>query len=80
MNWTVVLVSNRGGESSVELGRCDVYPLHRAFHPRDSLDRAAVYRIRRLVSPTDEMIDLTEDQYRVGTRPDSVPAPGRSGW
>ena len=63
MNWTVVLVSNRDGESSVELGHCDVYPLHRAFHPRDSLDRAAVYRIRRLVSPTDEMIDLTEDQY-----------------
>ena len=63
VNWTVVLVSNRGGESSVELGRCDVYPLHRAFHPRDSLDRATVYRIRRLVSPTDEMIDLTEDQY-----------------
>ena len=63
VNWTVVLVSNRDGESSVELGRCDVYPLHRAFHPRDSLDRAAVYRIRRLVSPTDEMIDLTEDQY-----------------
>ena len=63
VNWTVVLVSNRGGKSSVELGLCDVHPLHRAFHPRDSLDRATVYRIRRLVSPTDEMIDLTEDQY-----------------
>ena len=63
VNWTVVLVSNRRGESSVELGGCEVQPLLRAFHPRDSLDRATVYRIRRLVSPTDEMIDLTEDQY-----------------
>ena len=63
VNWTVVLVSNQRGESSAELGGCEVQPLLRAFHPRDSLDRATVYRIRRLVSPADEMIDLTEDQY-----------------
>ena len=64
VNWTVVLVSNRRGDSSVELGGYEVYPLQRAHHPKDSLDRAAVYRIRRLVSPTDETIDLTDEQYQ----------------
>ena len=63
INWTVVLVSNRRGDYSIELGGWEVYPLQRAFHPRDGLDRTSVYRIRRLVSPTDEMIDLTQDQY-----------------
>ena len=62
VNWTVALVSNRSGEWSVELGGCEVYPLQRAYHPKDGLDRAAVYRIRRLVSPADEMIDLTEEK------------------
>ena len=64
VNWTVVLVSNRRGESYVELGGYEVYPLQRAQHPRDSLDQSSVYRIRRLVSPADEMIDLTEDQRK----------------
>ena len=62
VNWTVALVSNRSGEWSVELGGCEVYPLQRAYHPKDGLDRAAVYRIRRLVSPADEMVDLTEEK------------------
>ena len=62
-NWTIVLVSNRRGEFPIDLGGCEVYPVKRALHPRESPDRASVYRIRRLVSPTDEMIDLTEDQY-----------------
>ena len=29
---------------------------------QDSFDSAAMYRIRRLVNPTDEMLDLTPDQ------------------
>ena len=62
VNWTVVLVSNRRGERAVELGGCEVFPLQRAHHPKNSLDQAAVYRIRRLVSPEDEFIDLTEEQ------------------
>ncbi len=60
--WTVALISNRHGEKAAELGGCPVYPLHRRSHPADSPDRAVVYRIRRLVSPEDEMMDLTEEQ------------------
>ena len=64
VDWTVALVSNQNGERLAYLGDCGVYPLLRAHHPKDSPDQAHVYRIRRLVSPTDEMIDLTEDQRR----------------
>ena len=56
---------SKGRESYAELGELKVYPLHRAPHPPDSSDLAAVYRIRRLVSPTDEMIDLTDDQRKL---------------
>ena len=68
IDWTVVLVSNRHGEYSTELGGWEVHPVQRAFHPKDGLDRTSVYRIRRLVSPTDEMIDLTQDQYEWALR------------
>ena len=61
VSWTVALISNPTVES-VELGGWDVSPLTRAPHPEDSGDKASVYRIRRLVSPTDEMLDLTQDQ------------------
>ncbi len=64
-NWTVALISNQRGDVSVELGDCEVYPLKRAYHPKDSLENTTVYRIRRLVSPTDEMIDLTDDQRAI---------------
>ena len=36
---------------------CTEHPI-----PKDGLDQDTIYRIRRLVSPTDEMIDLTEAQ------------------
>ena len=65
VNWTVALISNRGGEQSMELGGCEVYPLRRARYPEDSADRETVYRIRRLVSPSDESIDLTTDQVEL---------------
>ena len=62
VNWTVALISNQQGQTSVDVGGCEVYPVHRGYHPKDSLDQANVYRIRRLVSPADEMIDLSDDQ------------------
>ncbi|MCY4530048.1 MAG: Z1 domain-containing protein [Chloroflexi bacterium] len=65
VDWTVALISNQNGGQLAYLGDCGVHPLLRARHPKDSPDQADVYRIRRLVSPTDEMIDLTEDQRRV---------------
>ncbi len=59
--WCVALISNPG-EESVELGGWRVRPVQRAEHPRDSSDSASVYRIRRLVSPVDESIDLAPEQ------------------
>ena len=63
-NWAVALISNQGGGQVRMLGGHEVYPLRRASYLGDSLDQAAVYRIRRLVSPTDEVIDLTDEQWR----------------
>ena len=61
-NWTVALISNPRGDTS-ELGGLSVRPVLRAEHLPDHSDSDTVYRIRRLVSPMDEMIDLTEEQY-----------------
>ena len=61
VSWTVVLISNPRGDV-VELGDLTVRPVRRAQHLPDHSDADSVYRIRRLVSPTDEMIDLTEEQ------------------
>ena len=63
VSWTVALISNPSGES-VELGGWRVYPLTRASHLADSWEATSIYRIRRLVSPMDEMIDLTDDQEK----------------
>ena len=63
VSWTVALISNPSGES-VELSGWRVYPLTRASHLADSWDATSIYRIRRLVSPMDEMIDLTDDQEK----------------
>ena len=60
-NWTVALISNPGVES-VELGGWGVSPILRTPFPPDSPSAPDVYRIRRLVSPTDEMLDLTKGQ------------------
>ena len=59
-NWTVALISNPQG-GTVELGGLSVGPVRRSEHLPEHSDAHSVYRIRRLVSPTDEMIDLTED-------------------
>ncbi len=63
VSWTVALISNPSGES-VEVGGWRVCPLTRASHLADSWDATSIYRIRRLVSPMDEMIDLTDDQEK----------------
>ena len=63
-SWTVALISNQSGGQARTLGGYEVYPLQRAVYLADSLDQDAVYRIRRLVSPTDEVIDLTDEQWQ----------------
>ena len=63
VNWTVAVISSRNGEP-LEVGGWNVRSLYRALHPADSSDASNVYRIRRLVSPTDEMLDLTDNQRR----------------
>ena len=61
-SWTVVLISNQQEQGKAfELGGHTVQPVRRAQHPSNHPDDK-VYRIRRLVSPADETIDLTEDQ------------------
>ena len=64
-SWTVALISNQSGGQARVLGGHEVYPLRRAAYPADSLDQTAVYRIRRLVSPTDEVVDLTDEQWKL---------------
>ena len=63
-NWAVALISNRSGDAPAELGGWNVHPVRRAAHPADSPEHDRVYRIRRLLNPSDEHIDLTEDQFR----------------
>ena len=63
VRWTVALISTQEGEPT-ELGGWDVYPARRTPYMQDSSDSAAMYRIRRLVNPTDEMLDLTPDQRK----------------
>ena len=62
-DWTVALISNPRGDT-VELGSLSVHPVRRREHLPEHSDADTVYRIRRLVSPTDEMIDLDEREYR----------------
>ena len=62
-SWTVALISNSRGDTA-DLGGLTVRPVRRAQHLPDHSDADSVYRIRRLVSPTDEMIDLDDDQRK----------------
>ena len=64
VHWTIALVSNAGGDRPIEVGGWTVHPLTRAQYLADSGDSDSVYRIRRLVSPTDEMIDLSDEQKK----------------
>ncbi len=76
-DWTVSLASG-SHEESCQLGSVQVNLAKRAWHlvasPKERDEQWELelrsyqdenhYRIRRLVSPTDEFIDLTTDQYR----------------
>ena len=81
--WTVALISNPEGEST-EVGGWEVHPVFRTPHPPDGLERDSVHSIRRLLNPTDEMLDLDKDQreqaldltkqqHQEGSRHRSVP-------
>ena len=75
VNWTVALISNPRGES-VEVGGWEVHPVFRTPHPPDGLELDSVHSIRRLVNPTDEMVDLDKDQSGTGPRSDQATASG----
>ena len=64
VDWTVALISNQRNPSGepVELAGLKVHPSQRSQHPPDDVEQDRVYRIRRLVSPTDEMLDLSREQ------------------
>lgn len=62
VNWTVVLVSVPGEESPVSLGGHSIGLVKRAPHPEGDPSQLGRYGIRRLVSPNDERIDLTDAQ------------------
>lgn len=57
--WTVALISNPG--PPVKIAELSVGCTQRAKFPEDK-DLDAVYAVRRLVSPTDEMIDLSDEE------------------
>lgn len=62
-HWTVALISNVAvDDDPFEVGGHTVNPVTRTQHPEDSADLAGVYRIRRLLNPDDERIDLDDGQ------------------
>lgn len=63
IDWTVVLISNPRPHN-YQVGGHPIRPVQRAQHLANGKDREAVYRIRRLVSPADELIDLSEQQQK----------------
>ena len=61
VQWTVALISNPKSKKKASVAGHDVGLIERRPHPDGrSLEANNVYRIRRLVSPVDEMIDLDE--------------------
>lgn len=63
VEWTVHLVSSSLSESHLNIGGVDVGLITRAPYPKDQA-RADRYTIRRLVSPSDELIDLMEPERK----------------
>ena len=61
VQWTVALISNPKSKKKASVAGHDVGLIERRPHPDErSIEANNVYRIRRLVSPVDEMIDLDE--------------------
>ncbi len=61
-SWAVALISNLSGDSPAQLGGWRVHPVRRAPYPADRSEEDHTYRIRRLLNPADESIDLTKEQ------------------
>jgi hypothetical protein len=62
VEWTVALVSSSDGKAA-KIGDLPVGLVTRGPHPKEVLpSHLGRYCVRRLVSPTDEMIDLTAEQ------------------
>ena len=65
VNWTIALISNQGDdEDTIQLGGWRIRPVVRSQYPGDTSDIDRIYRIRRLVNPADEDLDLTGEQRR----------------
>jgi hypothetical protein len=61
-NWTVVLLSKNDGDES-EVGGHDVGLIQRAHYPKEiDPEEVGHYRVRRLVDPPHEYLDLTDQQ------------------
>ena len=79
--WTVALISKSSGHTW-QIGRHEIHPLKRAFLPsKDAKIDQAIYRIRRLLNPKDEMIDLSDQQKCTAmewTKEAWTPDPARS--
>lgn len=60
LNWTVALISN-AGEANAAIAGHDLRLIERA-QMDDAPDESLVYRIRRLVNPPDEWLDLSKEQ------------------
>ncbi|MFK5915640.1 MAG: Z1 domain-containing protein [Woeseiaceae bacterium] len=64
--WSVLIAGKAPSSNVIDFSGCLTEPLYRSDHPKhteQSKSDPLVYRIRRLVSPTDESWDLTDDQY-----------------
>ena len=67
-NWTVALISKSDGDDFT-IGGHAVGLIERAVYPRDvNPDEIGYYRIRRLVDPPHEHLDLTEEQRNEALR------------
>ena len=75
VSWTVALVSNNASEEKRQIAGHEIGLIRREKQPDEA------YRIRRLVSPRDEAVDLTGAQYDQALRETQIAwkiNPGRS--
>jgi hypothetical protein len=63
IDWSVAVIHNATAQENVQLVGRSVGLTKRALHPEGSTSRT--YDIRRLLSPPDERLDLSEAQYRL---------------
>ena len=61
--WTVAVISNSKAERTRNVGEFKIGCTRRAKFPDDGIPLGEDYAIRRLVSPSDEKIDLSSDEF-----------------